>query len=37
MRPAMVVVILPSLQLLAHVVHRDELVDVQELVAAADR
>jgi hypothetical protein len=28
-----VVVVLPSLQLLAHVVHRDELVDVEELVA----
>ena len=30
--PLMVVVILPSFQLLAHVVHRYELVDVQELV-----
>lgn len=29
----MVVVVLPGLHLLAHVVHRDELVDVQELVA----
>ena len=28
-----VVVVLPSLQLLPNVVHRDELVDVQELVA----
>ena len=30
---AVVVVVLPSVQLLVHIVHRDELVDVQELVA----
>ena len=33
MWPVVVVVVLPSLHLLVHVVHRDELVDVQELVA----
>lgn len=33
MRPAVVVVVLPSLQLLVHFVHGGELVDVEELVA----
>ena len=33
MRAVLVVVVLPSLQLLARIVQRDELVDVEKLVA----